>query len=73
MNNTNYINNIFERQSEQSINDLLLNYCRENGYSIIDIDQAINEAKGHCTVTQWGEIRYNRAGIEIMLNFINDN
>ena len=65
-----YINNIFERQSETEIKDLLYNLCNENGGNIHEIDEAINKAQEFKTIDFWGCDRYNRAGIKIMLNHL---
>lgn len=65
-----YVNNIFERQTEQEIKDQLYNFCNENGGDIHEIDEAINKAQEFKTVDFWGGDRYNREGIKIMLNHL---
>ena len=66
----NYINNIFNRQSETEIKDLLYSFCNENGGDIHEIDNAIEKAQEFKTVDLWGGDRYNREGINIMLNHL---
>lgn len=65
-----YANNIFERQTENEIQELLLIFCRENDGEINKISEAIKLAKEFSTQDHWECIRYNRHGIKIMLNHL---
>jgi hypothetical protein len=64
------INNIFERQTENEMKDLLLTFCRENGHDTNKIDGAMEKVKDLVIMDHWDCPRYNRESIGIMLNEI---
>lgn len=63
----NYINSIFEKQSEQPIKDLIYSYCKETGEDISNIDKLIKAEEEFCTRDPWDCIRYNRGQIRNIL------
>ena len=68
-----YTESIFNRQSENEIENLLYSFCCENGYSGLTINEAINVGKEYSTIDHWGCIRYNRKGINKMLEYMSIN
>lgn len=67
------INLIFERQTETEMDQLLYEYCKEEGHDTGTIDQAIENERDAAIVGHWGEARYNRNSILNMLIFITNN
>lgn len=64
----NYINSIFEKQSETDIKTLIQSYGTENGIDTTRIDEILKSEENFCAVDPWGGLRYNRGQIRSMLN-----
>jgi len=63
----NYINSIFEKQSEQDIKELIYSYCKENGLDSSEIDKLIKKEEEFCTRDAWDGLRYSRGQIRDIL------
>ena len=64
----NYINSIFEKQSEQDIKTLIQSYCTENGLDSTGLDEILKNEEEFCSLDNWGGLRYSRGQIKDMLN-----
>jgi len=62
-----YINNIFTRQTESLLKDLIHSYASENGLDGSNIENLIKEQEQYCTTDPWGCLRYNRNQIRNIL------
>lgn len=67
-----YINSIFEKQSEQSMHELLTSFARENGHEVNKVDTAIEQEQENCSQDLWGGLRYSRGQIKNMLQQISE-
>lgn len=65
----NYVNNIYERQSEYGIVQPLYSFVRENGYSIYDM-QDILEKEVPTEKDAWGDKKYSKKSIRKMIGVI---
>jgi hypothetical protein len=65
----NYVNNIYERQSEYGIVQPLYSFVKENGYSIYDM-QDILEKEVPTEKDAWGDKKYSKKAIRKMIGVI---
>lgn len=66
----NYINSIFEKQSETEIKTLIQSYGREQGLNTERAEQLLKEEEEFCATDNWGGLRYSRAQIKRILEQI---
>ncbi|MEI7960698.1 MAG: hypothetical protein WCI04_00020 [archaeon] len=65
-----YINNIYRNQSEQSAREGLMNFAREQGFEISDVENALQVYKYDTEENAWGENYYTKVAIAKMVDMI---
>lgn len=66
----NYVNNIYEKQSENSIENLLSMFARENGYEFADIKSIVNDEELPVEYNAWQEPIYTKQSIRKLIQKI---
>lgn len=68
--NEQYVVNIYNRQSEQPVDEQLHSFAREHGYDKRDVEKALKAFENSTEPDAWGEKRFTKDAIAGMVNMV---